>query len=106
MTATRANLLDTSIPGAKASSQPFFCNKELDTIFHLSPFAQLHENTISPIHANLNPEDDRPGFVECASGSSDNVPENQSCQVSLHLAVTQQRELISSIITLIHSLTT
>ena len=86
MTATRANLLDTSIPGAKASSQPFFCNKESDTIFHLSPFVQLHVNTIFLIHANLNPENNHPGFVKCASGSSDNVPKNQSCQVSLHLA--------------------
>jgi len=84
MTATRANLLDTSIPGAKAGSQPFFCNKQSDTIFHLSPFAQLHENTISPIHANINPEDNRLGFVECGSGLSDNVSENQSHQVSFH----------------------
>jgi len=86
MTATRANLLDTSIPGAKAGSQPFFCNKQSDTIFHLSPFVQLHENTISPIHANINPEDDCLGFVECGSGLSDNISKNQSCQVSFHSA--------------------
>ena len=81
MATTRANPLDTSIPDA-TSSQPFFCNKKPDAIFHLSPFVQLHKNTISPIHAtDISLEDEHPGFVEC-SGLSDNIPENQSSQVS------------------------
>lgn len=83
MTAT--NLLDTNIPGAKAGSEQFFRNKQSDTIFHLSPFAQLHENTIAPIHVNINPEDVHPGVGECGSGLSDDVLDNQSRQVSFYL---------------------
>ena len=84
---TAANLLNTSIPGAKAGSEHFFHNKQLDTIFHLSPFAQLHENTITLIHVNINPEDIHPGIGECGSGLSDDVLDNQSHQVSLYLTM-------------------
>ena len=72
-----------SIPGATTGGQLFFCNKQLDTIFHLSPFTvQLHENSISPIHVNTSPEDNCLGSVECDSELSDHTPKNQNCLVS------------------------
>ena len=67
-----------------------FCNKQSDDVFHLSPFAQLHKNTIFPIynintihacsntmHSNSNSEGDYSSIDAPCDG-----PEDQSCEVS------------------------
>lgn len=49
--ATMTTFDHPNIPDATTGTQAMsFCNKQSDDVFHLSPFAQLHENTICPIH--------------------------------------------------------
>ena len=93
-----------------------FCNKQSDDVFHLSPFTQLHENTISPVvydidHAcsnmtlglycsNSNSEGDHSSVVSPCSGS-----EGQSCEVSQFYLVKHAILLITRIYSLkAHSL--
>ena len=92
-TMTMFNIPDCTTTGTQAVS---FCNKQSDDVFHLSPFAQLHNNTICPIydinttrtHAcsnvtlgthcnNSNSEGDCSSIVAPSNGSED-----QSCEVS------------------------
>ncbi|KIK12447.1 hypothetical protein PISMIDRAFT_25653 [Pisolithus microcarpus 441] len=73
------------------------CKKQSNDIFHLSPFAQLHESTISPIYThrqlrssainslqhcdNSSSEGDHPGIFEFRG--MDDVSKTPNCQVQL-----------------------
>ena len=69
--------------------------KQSDDIFHLSPFAQVHENTIFPIAANIPPDLTTGGPLQYHNSSSnggypdsgefdgmDGISRSQDCQVS------------------------
>ena len=70
--------------------------KQSDDIFHLSPFAQVHENTIFPIAANIPPDLTTGGPLQYHNDSSSNggctdsgefdgmdgTSRSQDCQVS------------------------
>ena len=107
------NILDCATGKQTAS----FCNKQSDNVFHLSPFAQLDENTISPVVydidcaclnvtlgsycSNSNSEGDHSSIVAPGSGS-----EGQSCEMSRFYLVKRAILLITRIYSLkTHSLT-
>ena len=50
-----ATTLDAGI-SERGCQHVSFCKKQSDDTFHLSPFAQLHENTIFPISTDIPPD--------------------------------------------------
>ena len=92
---TKVNTLNAS--DSECGVQPISsCKKQLDDIFHLSPFVQLHENTIFPIAANIPPNlttgrplqyhNDSSSNGGCSDSKAfdgmDGISRNQDCQVS------------------------
>ena len=69
-----------------------FCTKPSDNAFHLSPFVQLHENTISPVAYDIDHAQCSNVTLGCSNSNSDGdyssvvapggASEGQSCEVS------------------------
>ena len=105
-----------NLPDCATAGKAVPCNKQSDDVFHLSPFAQLHENTIYPVYDidraclnmtlgtqcnNSNSEGDHSSIVAPGDGLED-----QGCEVSQFYPVKCAILLIIHIYSLkMHSLT-